>query len=147
VSHQCKSINSSYYSWLSSSLAAKLLRGVTRPSADVYSWLAACTAQLAVAMEGRVPSSRVAEWRQRKATNAPDPLLVRLAAQKSPQQPLLPAPQHDVSADTCSSSYTARLGGKVVARSSRVQHANRRVYFPIEDVVEGVLLPSPKRWR
>ena len=83
-----------------------------------------------------MPSRRVAEWQQRKATHAPDPLLAA------------PAGGSPLSAgDGGGERYTARVGRKIVARTVRAQHANRRVYFPIADVREGVLLPSPKRWR
>ena len=84
-----------------------------------------------------MPSRRVAEWQQRKATHAPDPLLAA---------PVSGSPL-SARAGGGGGRYTARVGRKIVARTARAQHANRRVYFPIADVREGVLLPSPKRWR
>ena len=83
-----------------------------------------------------MPSRRVAEWQQRKATHAPDPLLDPASSSG-----------RSLSAGGGGERYTARVGRKIVARTVRAQHANRRVYFPIADVREGVLLPSPKRWR
>jgi uncharacterized protein (DUF427 family) len=42
---------------------------------------------------------------------------------------------------------TARVDGVTVARTSRGQMANARVYFPVEDVDEKFFEDCPKRWR
>ena len=82
-------------------------------------------------------ASRVAEWKQRKASHAPDPLAALGRGGEAQPEP-------EAAAGRC---YMARVGRVVVARSANVQHANRRVYFPAEDCVQSVFLPSPKRWR
>ena len=43
--------------------------------------------------------------------------------------------------------YEVHLAGKVLARSSRCEVANRRLYFPPEDVRISLLRPSGKLWR
>ena len=87
-------------------------------------------------MEPDGAGARIAEWKQRKATHAADPLEAAAAAQPA-QRPQPSFPQ----------GFVARVGGAVVARSVTVQRANRRVYFPIADCVASTLVPSTKRWR
>eukprot|EP01043_Picozoa_sp_COSAG02_P010913 COSAG02_NODE_394_length_23152_cov_13.232204_16_plen_91_part_00 len=90
-------------------------------------------------MEGGAASqSRVADWKQRKAAHAVDPLEGAVLAQQTVRQ------QQQQPSAQC---FEARVGGTVVARSSNVQQANRRVYFPIVDCVASTLIPSSKRWR
>jgi hypothetical protein len=87
-------------------------------------------------MEPGTAGARVAEWKQRKAAHAADPLEAAAAAQPA-QRPQPPSAQ----------CFVARVGGVVVARSANVQRANRRVYFPIAHCVASTLVPSTKRWR
>jgi hypothetical protein len=104
-------------------------------------------------MEGGAAKARVAEWKQRKAAHAVDPLEAAQRAvaqptvrqrqqqqqQQQQQQPSPPLPS--------ARWFEARVGGAVVARSANVQQANRRVYFPIADCIASTLVPSSKRWR
>ena len=78
-----------------------------------------------------MPTGAVTEWKQRKASHAQDPLnAIRGTA----------CPQPD-------GLVTACVNGVVVASSSRVQWANRRAYFPMEDCAVDHFRSSVKRWR
>jgi len=104
-------------------------------------------------------ASRVADWQQRKATHALDPML----AQQQHLQ-MVPAGGGRVRRSAAGgaaaatgggggggggggATIVAKLGRVVLARSSRVQYANQRAYFPVEDCVSARFLPSNKRWR
>jgi hypothetical protein len=61
----------------------------------------------------------VAEWKERKAEHAVDPLLAHQLGGTKQGGAARPAPGR----------YVARVGSTVVACSTVVQHANRRVYL------------------
>lgn len=83
------------------------------------------------------PSDGVAEWVERKGRRCADPLDAIKAG-------CHPCTQPEASDGT--DWVVARAGGVVVARTCRVQEANRRYYFPIEDCIAEHLESSPKRW-
>ena len=86
------------------------------------------------------PGSRVREWMQRKASHASDPMeMLKNNAKSEPK---------DALATRQACTVVARLGKQVVlARSSCIQTANGRAYFPMESVATEHFSPSPKRWR
>ena len=82
---------------------------------------------------------RVAEWISRKAQSAPNPL-AELRSRPRGASSVNGASEAGVNA-------TATVDGVTVARTSRGQMANARVYFPVEDVDEKFFEDCPKRWR
>ena len=78
-------------------------------------------------------TSRVQEWKRRKAEHAEHPL-DRVTSGVPRREPT-------------GQGATARVGGTIVARSDSVQLANRRVYFPVEHCVRRHFQRSAKRWR
>ena len=89
---------------------------------------------------------RVTEWQARKETHSLDPMVAQqrilsLGGGRQLKQ------QQATDPDPSGSVVVAKLGRVTLARSARVQHANKRAYFPVEDCVSARFLPSPKRWR
>lgn len=74
----------------------------------------------------------VSEWIARKASHAADPF----SAEE------LPPP-----AAAGVGAAVAIAGNRVVADSRRIQRANNRIYFPIQDCDRSAFTPSDKRWR
>eukprot|EP00873_Tetraselmis_striata_P024779 jgi/Tetstr1/445043/TSEL_032850.t1 len=81
------------------------------------------------------------EWRRRKAERAPDPMTPFWEGGKDAES----APAAHAAPGRA--VFTARVAGKVVARSTNVHLANNRYYFPITDCVHRHFAPSHKRWR
>ena len=75
----------------------------------------------------------VAEWVARKASHADDPFAVDALP--------LPSAAGVGGASACTSN------GQIVASSNRIQRANGRVYFPVQDCVKSAFTISDKRWR
>ena len=76
----------------------------------------------------------VSEWVARKATHVQDPFT---------NLDTLPAPF----ATGMSHAIALTATGQRVASSSRVQKANGRVYFPVQDCNKSAFVLSDKRWR
>ena len=94
-------------------------------------------------------TGRVGEWVQRKASHAADPVFESIrqdGIRTRPQRGRL-SPATITRNDGGPPTYEARFGGTLIARTQQAQLANRRVYFPLADVVIKHLKPSAKRWR
>ena len=77
---------------------------------------------------------RVGEWVARKATHAADPFAAGdLAPPVAPGIGL--------------SAIAVTATGRAVASSSRIQKANGRAYFPVQDCDAAAFTLSEKRWR
>ena len=76
---------------------------------------------------------RVGEWVARKATHAADPFAAEA----------LPPP----AAEGVGGAIATTSTGHVVAKSSRIQRANNRIYFPVQDCDAAAFTLSEKRWR
>ena len=92
-------------------------------------------------------AERVAEWKQRKASRAPDPLAALAALAAGGGADGGASASNAPLSSSAAGCFVAKVGETVVARSSNVQHANRRVYFPAADCVTAAFVPSSKRWR
>ena len=79
-------------------------------------------------------AARVGEWVARKETHASDPFADD-------------ALWHHRGFESGVSGATAVVGTTIVASSSRVQRANGRVYFPVQDCLRSAFTLSDKRWR
>mmetsp|Transcript_26206 Transcript_26206/g.61156 ORF Transcript_26206/g.61156 Transcript_26206/m.61156 type:complete len:95 (-) Transcript_26206:316-600(-) len=89
-------------------------------------------------------SSAVAAWLLRKNSRCEDPLQdVKSAQVSSGSGPLSREPEGMHKRKV----ITARIGRSIVARSSAVQMANQRYYFPLEDCCLSHFESSTKRWR
>jgi hypothetical protein len=73
----------------------------------------------------------VVEWMARKAAHADDPF------------------SNDVPWPTAAGlgAAVAVIGNHMVANSSRIQKANNRIYFPVQDCDKSAFTLSEKRWR
>ena len=81
-----------------------------------------------------MPDRAVAEWVARKALHASDPFA---SADLSP-----PA-----AAGIGAAVAVMATGNTIIANSSRIQKANNRIYFPIQDCDSSAFTLSDKRWR
>ena len=84
-------------------------------------------------LEFLVMGDRVGEWVARKATHAADPFAAEA----------LPPP----AAEGVGGAIATTSTGHVVAKSSRIQRANNRIYFPVQDCDAAAFTLSEKRWR
>ena len=82
-------------------------------------------------MSGFMADRSVSEWVARKATHATDPFSAEL-----------PPP-----AAAGAGAAVAVFGNETIAKSTRVQKANNRVYFPMQDCKKSAFTLSDKRWR
>ena len=51
------------------------------------------------------------------------------------------------SAPGTGAAIAVAAGNVIIAKSDRIQRANNRVYFPVQDCISSIFVLSEKRWR
>eukprot|EP00959_Pyramimonas_sp_CCMP1952_P319925 6694426-Pyramimonas_sp.AAC.2 len=92
-------------------------------------------------------SSRVAEWKRRKASSASDPVTQLRNTASGTGDRVQPVLCTALVGAPSAPLVEARANGTVVASSHRTQIVNQRYYFPVDDCRIAHFASSAKRWR